>query len=111
MGTDYQDVPPPATEALVPVFRRLYEACMERGLPIGCGPDINVSLVLLPEEARSLSSRRFRMAEARRRALKAMVGWQVRRRLREKDRARELRSVSDRDGWGSSVAGALRDLA
>jgi hypothetical protein len=89
VGTDYQHLPPPRTEAMVPVFRRLYEACMERGLPIGCAPDIHVSLVMLPEEARALSPRRFLLAEARRRALKHLVGWHVRRRLRRMDRARE----------------------
>ena len=47
-GTDYADVPPPQTEPLIPVFRRLYEACMEKGLPIGVAPNIHVSLVLLP---------------------------------------------------------------
>lgn len=59
-GTDYAHLPPPDTEALVPVFRRLYEACMEQGLPIGCAPNVHVSLVLLPEECASLSTRRFR---------------------------------------------------
>ena len=58
-GTDYSDMPPPQTEPLVPVFRRLYEACMEQGLPIGVAPNIHVSLVLLPDECRSLSPRRF----------------------------------------------------
>jgi uncharacterized radical SAM superfamily protein len=51
MGTDMEDVPPPRTDELVPVFRRLYEACMERGLPIGCAPNVHVSLVLLPRNA------------------------------------------------------------
>ena len=58
-GTDYADMPPPETAPLVPVFRRLYEACMERGLPIGVAPNVHVSLVLLPDECRSLSERRF----------------------------------------------------
>src|SRR5947199_270444 len=62
--------PPPQTEDLVPVFRRLYEACMERGLPIGCAPNVHVSLVLLPEECRSLSSRRFPLQTLK---LKAMA--------------------------------------
>ncbi len=52
------------------VFRRLYEACMERGLPIGCAPNVHVSLVLLPEECRSLSPRRFPLRTLK---LKAMA--------------------------------------
>jgi hypothetical protein len=59
VGTDLADADPPSTEALVPVFRRLYEACMERGLPIGCAPNVHVSLVLLPEECAGLSPRRY----------------------------------------------------
>jgi hypothetical protein len=58
-GTDYQDEPPPSTEALVPVFRRLYESCMERGLPIGVAPNVHVSLVLLPDECAGFSERHY----------------------------------------------------
>jgi len=51
-GTDFEDKPPPKTEDMVPIFRRLYEACMERDLPIGIAPNIKVSIVMLPEEGR-----------------------------------------------------------
>ncbi len=71
-GTDMQDEPPPRTEDLIPVFRRLYEACMERDLPIGVAPNIHVSLVLLPEECRWLldNPRRYWRKELK---LKAMA--------------------------------------
>ncbi len=59
IGTDLEHAEPPQTEDMIPVFRRLYEACMEKGLPIGCAPNVHVSLVMLPEECRSLSNRRF----------------------------------------------------
>jgi len=88
IGTDYQHLPPPATEDVVPVFRRLYEACMERGLPIGCAPGVNVSLVLLPEEARPLSDRRYPLRELRRRAVRAAAGLYLRGRMRRHDRRR-----------------------
>lgn len=65
VGTDLEDRDPPETEELVPVFRRLYEATMEAGLPIGCAPNIRVSLVLLPEECRFFSKRRFLWQNAR----------------------------------------------
>lgn len=58
-GTDLEHAEPPCTEDLVPVFRHLYEACMEHHLPIGCAPNVHVSLVLLPEECRWLSPRRY----------------------------------------------------
>jgi hypothetical protein len=89
IGTDYQRLPPPETEDVVPVFRRLYEACMERGLPIGCAPGVNVSLVLLPEEAQPLSDRRYPVQELRRRALRAAAGLYLRGRMRRHDRRRE----------------------
>jgi hypothetical protein len=55
-GTDLQEEPPPDSEALLPVFQHLYEACMKQNLPIGLAPNIHVSLVLLPEECRYFSS-------------------------------------------------------
>jgi hypothetical protein len=83
-GTDLEDEPPPRTEDLVPVFRRLYEACMERGLPIGIAPNIHVSLVLLPEECRGFVDRprRYWRQEWRRRALAALFRLQFASRLR-----------------------------
>jgi hypothetical protein len=83
-GTDMQDAPPPRTEDLVPVFRRLYEACMERGLPIGVAPGIHVSLVLLPEECRWFLDRpnRFFWKEARRRALRRAFRFRLARSMR-----------------------------
>ncbi|HKY31114.1 MAG TPA: radical SAM protein [Candidatus Polarisedimenticolia bacterium] len=94
-GTDYQAMPPPRTEDLVPVFRRLYESCMARGLPIGVAPGIHVSLVLLPEECRWFGGhprRRWR-AEAKRRAMAGLAGWALRRRFRAFDLRRKARSA------------------
>lgn len=81
VGTDLEESEPPDTEDLVPVFSRLYEACMERGLPIGCAPNVKVSLVLLPEECASLSSRRYPLNEFRRRVTKTVAGAHLRRRF------------------------------
>jgi hypothetical protein len=85
-GTDYADIPPPETGLLVPVFRRLYEACMERGLPIGCAPNVHVSLVLLPDEARGLSSRHFPRQRLRLGLLARAAAWQVERNVRAAER-------------------------
>jgi len=54
-GTDYQHRNPPKTDEMVPIFRHFYEACMAKGLPIGVAPNIQVSLVMLPEECAYLS--------------------------------------------------------
>jgi uncharacterized radical SAM superfamily protein len=82
VGTDLAHAAPPRTEDLVPVFTRLYEACMEQGLPIGCAPNVNVSLVLLPEECRGLSGRRFPLTTLKLKAMAAAFRWQFDRRLR-----------------------------
>jgi len=81
VGTDLQGLEPPATEDMVPVFRRLYEACMERGLPIGVAPNIHVSLVMLPEECRWLSPKRYRMQTLKLRAMAKVFGRRFEKRL------------------------------
>jgi hypothetical protein len=81
-GTDYEDLPAPETEALVPVFRRLYEACMERGLPIGCAPNVHVSLVLLPEEGRWFSERRFPLQRLKLKAIAKLLALRFERQAR-----------------------------
>ncbi len=73
-GTDMADAPSPRSEELLPIFERLYSACMENHLPIGLAPYINVSLVLLPDECRFLGDNPRRFANAERlRQLKAKV--------------------------------------
>jgi hypothetical protein len=86
-GTDYEDMPPPETEPLIPVFRRLYEACMERGLPIGCAPNVHVSLVLLPEEARWLSDRSFPLQRLKLSLMAKAFAFQFARKTRAAARA------------------------
>jgi hypothetical protein len=82
-GTNYAHLPPPDADDLVPVFRRLYEACMDAGLQIGCAPNVKVSLVLLPEECASLSARRYPWRRAalaiQRRAFAAVFERRLRR--------------------------------
>jgi hypothetical protein len=84
VGTDLESADPPETEALVPVFRRLYEACMERGLPIGCAPNVHVSLVLLPEECAGLSPRRFFWQSVKLKAMAAVFARQFGSRLADR---------------------------
>lgn len=88
-GTDYQDVAPPRTEDMIPVFARLYDACMERGLPIGLAPNIHVSLVMLPEECVGLSERphAHRLQELRLMAQRRAFGAAFQRHLSRKRRA------------------------
>jgi hypothetical protein len=81
IGTDLQHLAPPATEELVPIFRRLWEASMERGLPIGVAPNIHVSLVMLPEECRWLSPHRYRFQALKLKAMGTVFRRQFEHRL------------------------------
>jgi len=81
-GTDLEDWDPPETEEMVPVFRRFYEACMERGLPIGCAPNIHVSLVMLPEECEGLSEKTYPWQRLKLQALSKAVKWNLDRKMR-----------------------------
>ena len=80
-GTDLEEAEPPETEELVPVFRRLFEACMEKGLPVGVAPNIHVSLVMLPEECRALSTHRYPLQTLKLRAMAKVFGRRFGKRL------------------------------
>jgi len=56
-GTDWADVHPPKTDDMVPVFARMYDACVEHGLPMGIAPNIEVSIVMNPEQGKYLSDK------------------------------------------------------
>ena len=60
---------------------------MERGLPIGCAPNVHVSLVLLPEECRALSPRRYPVQTVKLAAMATAFGYQFRRRTERAARA------------------------
>jgi hypothetical protein len=66
---------------MVPVFRHLYEKCMEAGLPIGAAPDIHVSLVMLPEECRLLSDKSYFASDLKLKVLGKAVRFGLNRRL------------------------------
>ena len=89
IGTDYADVPPPKTEEMVPVFRRMYEACMEKGVPIGVAPNVHVSLVMLPREARMLmdNPNRFWMQELKLKAMSKAFSVRFNRELKKAESA------------------------
>jgi hypothetical protein len=91
-GTDMEDALPPKTEEMIPVFRRLYEACMERGLPIGVAPNVHVSLVMLPEECRGLvdNPRKYAWKELKLRALGAAFRARFSLRLKRAERRTAL---------------------
>ncbi len=85
IGTDYENVPPPKTEDMVPIFRHLYEKCMEHGLPVGAAPDIHVSLVMLPEECKTLSDKRYPVGELKLKLLGKAVRYGLGKRLKNRE--------------------------
>ncbi|MDO8602517.1 MAG: hypothetical protein Q7O04_01555 [Candidatus Omnitrophota bacterium] len=52
LGTALENSNPPEPQDMIPVFKRMYEVCLENKIPIGIAPNIKVSLVLLPEEGK-----------------------------------------------------------
>jgi hypothetical protein len=87
VGTDLEGADPPATEDMIPVFRHLYDSCMSRGLPIGCAPNVHVSLVLLPEECRELSAHSFPWERLKLKLVSTVFRSQFERRLARMARA------------------------
>jgi len=54
---------------------------MEAGLPIGCAPNVHVSLVMLPEEARWLTNRRYPWQSLKLKAMARVVRHRLERRM------------------------------
>ena len=74
----------PSTEDVLPIFQRLYAACMEHDLPIGLAPNVHVSLVMLPDECRWLQDdpNRYRFAEMKRKVMRRVFASRLERELR-----------------------------
>jgi hypothetical protein len=56
-GSDMESWPPPSFEDMTLVMRHMYEACRRHWLPIGAAPNIEVSLVVNPDDAALLAER------------------------------------------------------
>src|SRR4029453_11050641 len=82
-GTDFAGHAVPTTEEVLPIFRRLYAACMENRLPIGIAPNLHVSLVMLPDECRWLQDdpNRYWASELKRGVMRRVFARRLRREL------------------------------
>ena len=89
IGAEMEQFPSPAYEDMLVVMRHMYEACMKAGLPIGMAPNIEVSLIVNPDDAKYLAppSVRKTLYEAKLKTYKALAGplfwWKMRARPRE----------------------------
>jgi hypothetical protein len=84
VGSEMETVPPPDPEAMKEVFAHLWQAVRRVGLPVGVFPEIQVSLVVQPEETAdlvppSLSSKLYEAKLAAIRALARPYVWWKRR--------------------------------
>lgn len=84
IGAAMEDWPPPAFDDMRRVMAHVYDACRRHWLPIGAAPNIEVSLVVNPDDAALLAPRTpgFYIYEAYRRALKLVVRPVFARRMR-----------------------------
>src|SRR5690606_32443074 len=57
VGSDMEHHPSPAYEDMVTVMRHMYRACRQHGIPIGVAPNIEVSLIVNPDDAQYLVPR------------------------------------------------------
>lgn len=57
VGSGMEDWPPPSYEDMRRVMRHVYEACRRHWMPIGAAPNIEVSLVVNPDDAALLADR------------------------------------------------------
>jgi hypothetical protein len=84
VGSDMESWPPPSFEDMKLVMRHVYDACRRHWLPIGAAPNIEVSLVVNPDDAALLAERDagFYCYEAWRRLVKLAARPLFRRRMR-----------------------------
>jgi len=55
IGADMESWPSPKYEDMLRVFRHVYEACRRNSIPIGLTPNIEVSLIVQPDDTRYLA--------------------------------------------------------
>ena len=84
VGSNLQSWPPPSYDDLRRVMVQVYAACRRHWFPIGAAPNIEVSLVVNPDEAAMLAERTagFYAYEAFRALARVVAGPVFRRRLR-----------------------------
>jgi hypothetical protein len=84
VGSDLESRPSPRYEDMRLVMARVYDACRRHWLPIGAAPNIEVSLIVNPDDAAFLAARNagFYAYEGWRRLVRAAARPLFRRRMR-----------------------------
>jgi hypothetical protein len=93
IGSEMADWPPPDTDDMRRVMRAVYDACRRWRIPIGAAPNIEVSLVVNPDDTVFLAPRTpaFYAYEAWRRAIRLLARPVFHARLRRRRSARYAR--------------------
>jgi hypothetical protein len=88
-GSDMEDWPPPSFDDMRTVMQATYDACRRHRVPIGAAPNIEISLVVNPDDAALLAPRTagFYAFELWRRAVRLAARPVFRRRMRAAVRA------------------------
>jgi hypothetical protein len=83
-GSRMEDASPPRPDEMRRVFRHVAEACRRKGLPVGIAPNVEVSLVVQPDDALELLPRtpRTLLYLAKLKAMRAALRPLLRRSMR-----------------------------
>lgn len=89
VGSDMEDWPPPSYEDMRRVMAHVYDSCRRHWLPLGAAPNIEVSLIVNPDDAAMLATpgAGYYAYEAFRRLVKFAARPVFRRRMRPHARA------------------------
>jgi hypothetical protein len=100
LGADMQDWPSPSFDDMRRVMVHVYEACRRNWIPIGAAPNIEVSLVVNPDDAAMLAPRNagFWVYEAYRRSARVLAAplFSRRRRPRRRDSGASVGAAPNR---------------
>ncbi len=84
IGSDMEDHPSPEYTEMRRVMEYMYRACRQAGIPMGLAPNIEVSLIVNPDDAKYLVPRdlSFKLHQLKMRLLKKLAAVKFRRELR-----------------------------
>ncbi len=84
IGSDMEDYPSPDPDAMKEVMRAMHRACRKAGIPMGVAPNIEVSLIVNPDDAQYLVPRdwAFRWNALKQRLIRTLAAGRFRRELR-----------------------------
>ena len=105
VGADMEDWPSPPYEDMRRVMVHMYDACRRNWIPIGAAPNIEVSIVVNPDDAALLAPRnaRFYLYEAYRRAARLAARPVFARRMRPRPRRESGASGENSQGTAASA--------